>query len=170
LQAATEYLVSYGKNGEFGRFAASEPLACRRGDALVIETNRGVELGKVIRSADPEHARLLGGGLPGRIVRHPSPDDLQQRDRLRVRNQQLFHSARAHVARLGLSLEILDAEILLDGKQAVLHVLRWEAASADGLALAVSEALGLSAVIHDLALPANHDDHDDHAEDHGCGS
>jgi len=54
LQAANEYLVSYGKNGEFGRFAAAEPLACRRGDALVIETNRGLEIGSVIRSADPE--------------------------------------------------------------------------------------------------------------------
>jgi len=45
---------------------------------------------------------------------------LQLQDRLRARGQQLFHDARTHAARLALPMEILDAEILLDGRQAVL--------------------------------------------------
>lgn len=170
MQAATEYLVSYGKNGEFGRFAASAPLACRRGDPLVIETNRGLEIGKVIRSAESEHARLLGGGPPGRIIRQPSPADLQMRDRLRTLGQQLFQDARTHAARLSLPMEILDAEILLDGRQAVVHILRWDDVSADGLAEALSKVHELQTVVHDLALPASKEEQAETPGEHGCGS
>jgi hypothetical protein len=170
LQGATEYLVSYGKNGEFGRFAADEPIACRRGDQLVIETNRGLELGKVIRSADLEHARLLGDGPPGRIIRQPNTADLENRDRLKVRGQQLFRDARTHAARLGLPLEIVDAEILLDGRQAVVHVLRWSHVPADELAETLSRTHELHTAFHDLALPATQDEPAEPAEDHGCGS
>ncbi len=170
MQAASEYLISYGKNGEFGRFTAPEPLACRRGDALVIETNRGLELGRVIRSADPEHARLMGGGSVGRILRRPDSADLQSRERLRQRGNQLFLDARAHAARLDLPMEILDAEILLDGRQAVLHVLRWGDAQLHQLAESLSEAHGLLTMIHDLALPANKEEPEPVEAGHGCGS
>ncbi len=170
MQATSEYLVSYGNNGEFGRFTASETLACRRGDALVIETNRGLELGRVIRSAGPEHARLLGSGPAGRILRRPDPADLQLRERLRLRGQQLFLDARAQAANLGLPMEILDAEILLDGRQAVLHVLRWGDALPHQLAESLSEAHGLLTVIHDLALPASKEETEPVDAGHGCGS
>jgi hypothetical protein len=170
LQASSEYLVSYGKSGEFGRFAAPEPLACRRGDTLVIETNRGLELGLVIRSADPEHARLLGGGPAGRIVRRPDSADLQMRELLRQRGQQLFLDARTQAADLGLPMEIVDAEILLDGKQAVLHVLRWGDAKPHQLAECLSAAHGLLMVVHDLALPASKDEPEPVEAAHGCGS
>jgi hypothetical protein len=171
VQASTEYLVSYGKSGEFGRFTAVEPLACRRGDALVIETNRGLEWGQVIRSADPEHARLLGGGPAGRIVRQPDEVDRQVRERLKQQGQKVFLESRARALRLGLPMEILDAEILLDGREAVLHVLRWGDAELHELTDALARTHGLHTVVHDLAVPASKDEPEViSGVEHGCGS
>ena len=171
MQASSEYLVSYGKSGEFGRFTAVEPLACRRGDALVIETNRGLEWGQVIRSAGPEHARLLGGDPDGRIVRHPTTGDRQDRERLKQQGQQVFLESRARTLRLGLPLEIVDAEILLDGREAVLHVLRWGDAELHQLTDALAQTHGLHTVVHDLALPASKDEPEVTSEvEQGCGS
>jgi hypothetical protein len=170
IQSATEYLVSFGKSGEFGRFASEEPLACGRGDSLVIETSRGLELGQVIRRSDPEHARLMGGGAAGRIIRRPTQKDLELRDGLRARGQKLFDDARHRAGYLGLPLEIVDAEILLEGRQAVLHILRWGEADLKPLTDAFIHSHGLLTLIHDLALPTSPEEPaSDHAE-HGCNS
>jgi hypothetical protein len=170
MQSATEYLVSFGKSGEFGRFASVEPLACRRGDPLVIETSRGLELGQVIRRSDPEHARLMGGGAAGRIVRRPTPNDLELRNKLRARGQLFFDDARHRAGDLGLPLEIVDAEILLEGRQAVLHVLRWGEADLKPLTDAFVHSHGLLTLIHDLALPASPEEPALDPAEPGCGS
>jgi hypothetical protein len=169
VHAAAEYLISYGKSGDFGRFAATEPLACQRGDCLIVETNRGLEFGQVIRRADPEHARLMGGGPAGRIVRQPSSADLHARSQLHERGQQLFRDARARAGSLRLPMEIVDAEILLEGRQAILHVLRWGDSDLRQLTDELVRTHGLLTLIHDLALPAAKEE-PQLAEDHGCGS
>jgi hypothetical protein len=170
VQAATEYLVSFGRSGEFGRFSSVEPLTCRRGDSLIVETSRGLEFGQVIRQSAPEHARLMGGSA-GRIVRRPGPADLETRDQLKARGQNLFHDARSHASRLNLPLEIVDAEILLDGKQAVLHVLRWGEGDFKQLTDSLIHSHGVMPLLHDLALPANEKEPEPaHTDDHGCGS
>jgi hypothetical protein len=166
---ATEYLVSFGASGDFGRFASSEPLACRRGDPLVIETTRGVEMGKVMRAAEAGHARLLGGGAAGRILRQPTPEDLETRDRRLQQSKKLFDAARRRAAELDLCLEVVDAEILLEGRQAVLHVLRWGDLDLKPLTDSVLASHGCYTLIQDLASPASPEDPEDEALA-GCGS
>ena len=61
-----EYLVSYGNLGDFGRFRAAAPLACRRGQKLVVRSPRG-------RVATPRAYEILA--LP---MKQKPPEDPQR--------------------------------------------------------------------------------------------
>ena len=68
-----EYLLSYGRLGDFGRFRAGKPLTCRRGDRAVVRTHRGLEVGEVLREATPVHATFLPNTSVGQLVRLLTP-------------------------------------------------------------------------------------------------
>ena len=120
-----EYLLSYGTAGEFGRFRPARPLACRRGDRVVVRSHRGLELGALLCEATPGHAHYLPNTSVGQLVRPAGPDDERAADRQAERAGELFDGARRLAAELGLPLEVLDVEVLLDGEQAILHHLHW---------------------------------------------
>jgi hypothetical protein len=163
-----EYLVSYGIAGDFGRFRGAEPLNCRRGDRVVARTARGQEIGLVMRPGAPGHGRLLANQFVGNIVRRATQGDLELAQRMQERSHRLFEDSRRLVHELSLPMEILDAEILLDARQAILHYLRWTDCDPRPLMDALSQRYRLLITLHDLALPNTEDTEDKH-EPAGCG-
>ncbi len=150
----TEYLVSHGNDGAFGRFRAVAPLACRRGDRVVLRTPRGLEIGAVLCPATPRHAQLLDGPPAGELLRRTTPEDEQIAAGLRERTQQLFQDARRLAGELGLPLEVLDVDVTLDGHQVTLFYLRWAEADERPLVSALSKKYEAMVALRDLALPA----------------
>ena len=65
-------------------------------------------------------------------------------------------------------VEILDAEILLAGRQGVLHHLRWEECDPRHLMDRLSQRYHVLVTLHDLALAATKTE-EEHAEGTGCG-
>src|SRR5262245_4584442 len=120
---APEYVVSHGASGAVGRFAAPAGLACGRGGRVVVESERGLELGQILCPAGEEHRQLLPPS--GRVLRLAGADDEAAARGLRERAARLFDSARRAAAALGLPVEILDVELLFDGRRAVVQHLRW---------------------------------------------
>jgi hypothetical protein len=163
-----EYLLTYGNAGAFGRFACAEPLACRRGDRVVVRSPRGQELGVVMRPANPEHGRLLADQFLGQILRSATEGDLQLAERMQQRGQRLFEDGRRLVRELKLPMEILDVEVLLDGRQAVVHHLRWVDCDPRPLMDSLSQNYRLLITLHDLALPSTEVD-EGPGEHGGCG-
>src|SRR5262245_8644526 len=43
-RAHDQFIVSFGKIGALGVFTAAEPLMLRRGQAVIVQTNRGLEI------------------------------------------------------------------------------------------------------------------------------
>lgn len=119
---AGEYLLSYGTMGELGRFQPVTPLACRRGDRVVIRSQRGLEIGVVLCEAGPQ--KLIEHLPSGQLLRLADRDDLEADSRVRQRGRQLFEDARREAVDLGLPLEVLDVELTLDGTAAVIHYLK----------------------------------------------
>src|SRR5207248_1796316 len=70
-----EYLLGYGLRGDFGRFRAARPLACRRGDRAVVRSHRGLELAEVLCPARPGHAAFLPNTSVGELLRLAAPED-----------------------------------------------------------------------------------------------
>ena len=159
-----EYLVSYGLAGDFGRFRTLTPLPCRRGERVVVRSHRGVEIGAVLRAATPRHAAFLPNTTLGQLLRVETPDDERKAETLRERGRQLFAQGNELVQRLGLPLELLDVEVLLDGEHAVLHILRWAECDVRPFIATLSSAFALHLQIADLVQPK-----EDEEEAHGCG-
>jgi cell fate regulator YaaT (PSP1 superfamily) len=162
-----EYLVSFGLTGEFGRFRAAAPLALRRGERVVVRGSRGIEIATVLREAAPGHARFLPNTSVGQLLRRPSPEDERTESETRVREQQLFERGRQLAAELELPLELLDVEVLLDGRHAVLHHLRGVDIDVRPFVSALSREFELHITLADLARQPEATDHEE--EHHGCG-
>jgi cell fate regulator YaaT (PSP1 superfamily) len=160
-----EYLVSFGLTGEFGRFRAATALDLSRGDRVVVRGPRGVEVAEVLREATPPHARFFPNTSVGQLLRRPTPADDQAEERAKARGQQLFERGRALAAELGLPLELLDVEALLDGEHAVLHHLRWADADLRPYVSTLSREFELHITLVDLGRPREPAGGDDH----GCG-
>jgi PSP1 C-terminal conserved region len=166
-----DYLVGYGLSGDFGRFRSRSPLELRRGRRVVVRTPRGTELGQILRPANERVARWLPNTSVGELLRLTTAEDEAQARRLAVRSGELLARGGALVEELTLPLALLDAEILLDGKSAVLHNVRWQECDVRELVRPLSSEFDLVIALCDLGTPAPeaHEDHEDH-EDHGCGS
>jgi cell fate regulator YaaT (PSP1 superfamily) len=164
MGSAQEYLLSYGCTGEFGRFRTTMALNCRRGDRTVIRTHRGLELGVVLCPATVGHAHFLPNTTVGHLLRLASPADEQAAEEVRRRSEALFEDSRRLAEEFGLPLEVLDAEILLDGEHAILHHVHWAEFDERGLVSGLSRAHGLHVRLHTLRAEAEAE-----AEEEGCG-
>ena len=148
-----EYLVSHGCAGDFGRFREVTPLECRRGDRVVVRSQRGLEMGTVLCDATEGHGQLLARTFLGELLRHANADDQTTAERLALRTQQFFEDARRLAAESNLPVELLDAEILLDGRHALVHHLRWADFNAGLFVHELSRRHDCEVTLYDLAMP-----------------
>jgi cell fate regulator YaaT (PSP1 superfamily) len=168
------YLLNYGKTAEFGRFTAELPAALSRGDCVVIQSPRGLELGTVLRVAPGTESAV--GQIPtlGSILRPTTLEDRCKADDLHHRCQALFAEGRRLAESLELPLEIVDTEILLDGRNAYLHYLARSRFDARPLIEGLSDRLALLVRLHNL-VEENHEEDgcsscSNHAGGGGCGN
>jgi hypothetical protein len=154
METCGEYLVSHGSGGAVGRFAAEGPLSCRRGDRVVVESRRGLELGVVLCPTTPRHARLLADPAVGRLVRRATDADESEARRLRALANTLFEEGRRLAAERALPFEILDVELLLDGRRAVVQHLRWADCDYAPFAETLGCVHGVEILMEDLAVAA----------------
>jgi hypothetical protein len=119
-----ECLVRHGLAGRVGWYAADAP-APGRGEAVVLRTSRGVELGEVLK-VEPSKARAGEDSIGVfRVLRAAEPADLElAQDVERLRDAR-FDLCRRVVEEAGWALELVDVEPLLD-LSTVLHVLPLE--------------------------------------------
>jgi cell fate regulator YaaT (PSP1 superfamily) len=166
----TEYLVSFGRSGDFGRFGTALTDECRRGDRVVVRTAQGLELGTVLCPVAAIHTTFLSHTTSGELLRHASPLDEAEAARLRNRADALFQRGRELVTQSGLPLEIVDVDVLLDGQQAVIYHLRREECDYRPVVAALSKAFALRIVMENLTMPVETHEHGCDRPDCGAGS
>ncbi|HTU91338.1 MAG TPA: PSP1 C-terminal domain-containing protein [Gemmataceae bacterium] len=166
---AQEYLASFGKSGEFGRFRTVSPLYLHRGERVVVRGSRGVEIAEVLRQATPRHAHFLPNTSVGQLLRRLTPADEQSESELRLRAHQLFERAGQLATEMGLPLLLVDVELLLDGEHAVLHQLRWEDADVRPFVSTLSREFSMHVLLVDLSRDLNGAAPEGSNEAAGCG-
>jgi len=137
------YLVNYGQAGYLGRFRAASDY--RRDDRVVIRTARGVELGTVLGEAGP-----LGPDPAGEVVRSATANDEEIARQSRDRTATILAEAQSLTDSLGLPLQFLDGEILLDGREAILQAVHWAECDATHVFEQLSARHGLLVKLADL--------------------
>jgi hypothetical protein len=163
-----EYLLSYGALGDFGRFHPVKPLTCLRGQRAVVRSHRGMELATVLGEARPGHAHFLPNTTVGPLLRLATPDDLQTERRRREDARRLCGEAGALAATLALPLEVIDAEVLLDGEQAVVHHLTWAEFDPRPFVSGLSKRFDAHVSLFDLTRPTAPAQEDDGSHGAGC--
>jgi hypothetical protein len=162
-----DFLVNYGKGGAVGRFRTGLPLPLRRGDRVVVRSERGLEVGVVLCPSGDRHARLLTGVLVGELLRPAGPEDDAALARLGPLADRLFEDSRQLVRELGLAAEVLDVEVLLDGRRAILQHVEAAACDWDGFVAALHRRHGVEVLLENLAAVAPpQEEADGHG---GCG-
>lgn len=161
-----EYLVGYGNAGEFSRFRPTAPADYRRGDRVVVRSPQGLELGTVLCPVTPAHLDYLSQTGVGELLRTATVADEQTVQQAQELGRRIFEEARRLVAELDLPLEILDAEILFDRQQVILHHLRQLDCDYRPLVSAIARKYDLLVVMQNLAFSAGLSEEE---EAPGCG-
>ena len=164
-----EYLLSYGALGDFGRFCPVTPLTCLRGQRAVVRTHRGLELATVLGDARPGHAHFLPNTTVGQLLRLATPDDLRAERRRGEDARRLCDEAGALAATLALPLEVIDAEVLLDGEQAVVHHVSWAEFDPRPFVSGLSKRFDAHVTLYDLTRPGTPAPEGEESHAHGCG-
>jgi PSP1 C-terminal conserved region len=130
------YLIRYGVMRHVGRFPAPScrDASLERGQLVVIQTDRGVELGEVLITVDGKAAPARNG--PGdtasaasvpidspQVLRVASPDDLMCSRRAEELRSSRFSLCQRILREGDWPWELIDVEPLLDGRATVLHYL-----------------------------------------------
>lgn len=156
------YLVRHGTPGFLGRFA---PVADANGDfvrgrSFVVRSRRGLELGELLGPADSG----FDDPFLGELLRPASNGDLADGASRLATASQLYLDAQRLACEIGLPLALLDLELLLDGRHAVLHAVRLGDCDAGPLLAALGERHDIVVLLFDLTVATEvHDDP-------GCGS
>jgi cell fate regulator YaaT (PSP1 superfamily) len=174
-----QYLVRYGLMSHVGRFVG-ESGAFARGQTVVVQSARGVELGEVLLQLSQEQADSVFTSSSARVLRSAEAADFDRARHLEgERTARLLACER--VFRDGLwPLELVDVEPMLDGSRTVLHYLGPHKLDTAGLAHAMRERCGLEVWLEPVGRDAPDDDSQQNgatdacahcgAEGGGCGS
>ncbi len=143
----SEYLVTHGLGGSLGRFRANGMVSPRRNDEVVVRGRRGLELGTVL--GQPKHASLPDEFI-GDVIRTSTLEDHESGNRHRELSRQLCAEAEQLIAELAMPFTVLDAEVLFDGRSAVLHGLSHAACDLSPLLEQLGIAHNLIVRLYDL--------------------
>ena len=137
------YLVRYGRPGFIGRFASALPL--QRAERVVVQGPRGVELGEVLVSPEPDRTADPTIGDQSFVSPRPATTTIEDA-RLNERGQEVLAAASA----IELPLAFIDVEVTLDGT-AILHAVAWDACDATALLDQLGARFGLAVKLLDLS-------------------
>jgi len=86
------------------------------GDFVVVETSRGLELGRVIITPSQVPAQEVNGTLKP-VLRKAEPDDIQQDQELKKKAQEAMVECNGLISELQLPMKLLTAEYNLDSSR-----------------------------------------------------
>lgn len=118
----TSYVVRYGNLRALGEFTARQLPPLARQSTVLIRSERGTEWGTVLREATGETRNYLGLKQPtGRILRVPTPDDEDERDRQLRREEEDFVIGRQVIADMRIQMDLVDVERLFGNDRVVFY-------------------------------------------------
>ncbi len=135
------YLVRYGTTPEVARCVVDAGVALTRGNAVVVQTHRGEQLGTLL---ERERSVAAVDEIEFEILRRASDADLLQAQQSRQRCEQAFGVWTQRITDWELQIELLDVEETIDGQKTILYVLCERGPDSTKLALqAAAAGLGL---------------------------
>lgn len=151
IDGTAEFLVHHGCTAALSRCRFENGTMPQRGDRVVIRSARGLELGEVLCEATQEHTRLSPQISSATLLHLANAEDEATFTRLSQRGLALLRDAHRLIEDQHLPLLPLDIDVLLDGSQAIVYVLRWDACPLTPFLEELRHAHGLPVTLIDLS-------------------
>lgn len=119
-----KYVVRYGSMRLLGEFASKRHHNIRRGDDVIVRSDRGVEFGMVLCESGAKTKDYLGEkARTGRILRLASDEDRRSLDDVAEREKAFLAEAVKMIADQRLQMQIVDVEQVFGGERIVFSYL-----------------------------------------------
>jgi cell fate regulator YaaT (PSP1 superfamily) len=124
-QQPPRFVVRYGTMRLLGDFEGRRGTVLRRGDEVVVRSERGVEWGTVLCPATERTGEYLGGtrSNSGRILRIVTSEDRKTRADAAEREKQFFSQAAAMISERMVRMQLIDVEQIFGGERLILYYL-----------------------------------------------
>jgi hypothetical protein len=168
-----EYLVRYGLMGRVSRFWSGSG-GFEHGQAVVVRSQRGTELGEVLieltAAPGPGLDHALTPPDSARLLRAAGPDDIERAHRGERDRDREFTTCQRVVEAGAWPIDLIDVESLLDDRRIVLHYLGPQHVDLAGLRAAVGSMHGLDVLFEPVGADGAEPGPDErHALDPGAG-
>jgi cell fate regulator YaaT (PSP1 superfamily) len=117
------FLVRHGIMRFLGEFAVSPGLAVRRGDTVILRTERGHEVGQVLCPATPQAVAVIPDPTRGDILRIATADDHTRIADVKSQERKEFEAGDNLVKQHKLAMQLVDVERLFGGERLVFYFL-----------------------------------------------
>lgn len=118
------FVVRFGSMRHLGEFQSRKADGIRRGSDVIIRSERGVELGKVLSEADDKTAGYLGANSrPGRILRLASDEDRRSAEEIAEKEKHYLSDAAEMIRDRRLQMQLIDVEQVFGGERIVFYYL-----------------------------------------------
>lgn len=117
------FIVRCGQMRQLGEFVGLPEQAHARGQRVVVQTDRGLELGEVLCPSTEHSAAFLENPRRGSILRVASPEDMAADLALADRRKSGFEACREFIGRRRLQMDLVDVEAILGGERMVFYYL-----------------------------------------------
>jgi cell fate regulator YaaT (PSP1 superfamily) len=121
--ANTTLLVRHGSMRFLGEFTPPNDVSIRRGDAVIVRTERGQEHGEVLCPATPQVMSAIPEPTKGEILRIATPEDREKITRLATQQKQQYAKGEELVKHHRLPMQIVDVEFLFGGERLIFYFL-----------------------------------------------
>jgi cell fate regulator YaaT (PSP1 superfamily) len=118
-----KYIARHGAMRFLGEYEADGDTAYARGEAVIVRSERGLEVGEVLCPATPSAVQLLAEPTGGHIVRRITDDDRHDVDRVHQTELKAFDTCNRFIAQRSLPMELVDVEHLFGGERIVFYFL-----------------------------------------------
>jgi cell fate regulator YaaT (PSP1 superfamily) len=120
---SNHYVVRYGQMRYLGEYAGVAGEEHRRGEHVVVRSDRGMELGEVLCAASDRTAMFLENPVKGEILRLATHEDLSMQTVLASRQKDGFATCREFIAKRRLQMDLVDVEAIFGGERMVFFYL-----------------------------------------------
>ncbi len=120
---ATKYIARHGRMRLLGEYEPAGETAFDRGQAVILRTERGQEIGDILAESSPRALELITEPTHGLVLRVLSDDDRLEGDRLGQCEQREFDKCKEFVAARKLQMELVDVEHLFGGERIIFYFL-----------------------------------------------
>lgn len=117
------FIVRYGKMRIYGLFDSSSKREYRHGMDVIVRTDRGLEVGRLLSALPDERDSEADFKKMGHIVREMTVDDRNELHRMGEGQEERVTTCQQCIAKLGLPMDLVDLEVLFGGERIIVYYL-----------------------------------------------